>query len=80
MDASKMGIVVSGLVVNKNEYIKKNGEMSFALDVAVIGNRDNIPVGCSQKLFNQFTEMQEFKMKVIIGKFNGNTFFNALET
>jgi hypothetical protein len=76
MDTAKMGVFIKGLIANKNEYIPKgNGDIRYTLDIAVPGNRHNIPVSVDRKVFEEANVFTEYTCRVVVSTFNGATYF-----
>jgi hypothetical protein len=75
MEKKQMGVWVNGLVISKNEYIPQRGDARYTLDIAVPGNRHNIPVQVDRQVFDKQTELQPFTCKVTVTSFNNNIYF-----
>jgi len=72
----EMGVFIKGMVIAKNEYVPKNGgDRRYTLDVAIPGNRANIPVSVSRDVFDNTQEMSGYDNRVLVSTFNNSTFF-----
>lgn len=74
----ELGIKIIGIVVAKNTYPNKHGEIKHQLDIACPGNRENITLGVSPEEFNAVTEMDKFESRITIQSINGRIIFTKI--
>jgi len=72
--AAKMGLMVSGIVVNKSEFKGKNGIRKQVV-IAMPGGSTNLTVVVSEERHKSLNEMSPVEMQLAVSDYNGRMFF-----
>ncbi len=71
-----MGIIVSGLVMAKNEYPGKDGRQPrYALDIAIPGQKENLSVTVPPEEYHKINLLDSFKAAVSYSVFRGSIYW-----
>jgi predicted methyltransferase len=78
-EKKEMGIVFTGMINNKNSYTGAGKEKpSLALDLAIPGQRNMVPVSVEQNFFNSVEVGQQVSIQISIQSFKGQLFFKMV--
>jgi len=74
--AKNLGILVSGLIMSKNEFDSDKGP-KFVFDLAIPGQKETVTIKVTREHFHQNEEMSAFKSKANFNLYKGRAYWTA---
>lgn len=73
----KHGILVSGLIMAKNEFAREKGT-KYSVDLAIAGQREMLSISVEPEEYNKLKVMDPFKSMATYNLFKGRIYWNKV--